>query len=117
MKVRGEINSAGIKTSGPRKGRKAATSETNITYSVKNIYNLTYIFIFRLQHESFVHLEPAAPPHNILILSPFRTVDTLVKLSFRSITGPVYTCHFKTCVWDPDQCSLLKKNSSIFFFF
>lgn len=64
-----------------------------LTYSVKNIYNLTYIFIFRLKHESFIQVK-AVPPHKHFTLVSFRTVDTLVRLSFRGVTGPVYTCHF-----------------------
>lgn len=89
---------------GNKRVRKAATSpllETNINLSSKKyIYNLTYIFIFRLKHKSVIQLEPPPLP------SSFRTVDTLVKLSFRSITGPLLHLPFYTCVSDPDQCWL-----------
>lgn len=51
------------------------------------------MFICRLQHKSVTRLNPA--PFKQFSLLPFRTVDTLVKLSFRSVTGPVCTCHSK----------------------
>lgn len=76
---------------GNKRVRKAATSpllETNINLSSKKyIYNLTYIFTFRPKHKSLIRLPPPPPKH--VPLSSFRTVDTLVKLSFRSITGPL----------------------------
>lgn len=62
---------------------------------VKNIYTQSHIHV-HLQataQKSVTRLKPA--PFKQFSLLPFRTVDTLVKLSFRSVTGPVCTCHLK----------------------
>lgn len=67
---------AGLSERGNKRVRKA---ETNINLSSKKyIYNLTYISIFRLKHESLT--QPS---------TTCSSLDTLVKRSFRSITGPL----------------------------
>lgn len=99
----------GISASGLRRGEKLRPPPcwNNITYSVKNIYNLTYIFFFRLQHKSFIS--------NLSDISYSRLLGQWIpwlKWALEASHLPL-----KTCAWDPDQCWFLinpqKKNQTV----